>query len=240
VTSTTTSGRAAEIHHDHRDVVGGWLRPAVFGAMDGLVSNVALISGVAAAGARAHVVALTGLAGLMAGAFSMAVGEWTSVNSQRELTRSEIATERHELERRPEAEQAELAGLFRQRGLPAELAATVARELSRDPELAWRIHVREELGVDPDALASPYVAAFSSLGSFAVGALLPLLPYLLGAHRLWITLGIAVVALLAIGGSVARLTSLPVIKHALLVFALGGAAAGITYGVGSLFGVGLS
>src|SRR5689334_12822661 len=103
---TAVAGREAEVHHSHRDVAGGWLRPAVFGAMDGLVSNVALISGVAAAaGAHSHVVLVTGLAGLLAGAFSMAVGEWTSVNSQTELVRSEIDKERRELRRRPAAEQ---------------------------------------------------------------------------------------------------------------------------------------
>src|SRR5437016_2071962 len=131
--------------HDHRDVAGGWLRPAVFGAMDGLVTNVALITGVAAAGARLHVVILTGVAGLLAGALSMAVGEWTSVRSQRALVVAEIETERAEIERRPEAEEAELAGLFRSRGLPRDVAARVARELSKDPEVAWRVHVREEL-----------------------------------------------------------------------------------------------
>jgi VIT1/CCC1 family predicted Fe2+/Mn2+ transporter len=237
--SSTALSPRAEVHQHHRDVTGGWLRPAVFGAMDGLVTNVALITGVAAAGASTHVVALTGIAGLLAGAFSMAVGEWTSVNSQRELIRSEIAIEQRELERRPEAEEAELAGVFRQRGLPPALADTVARELSKDPELAWRIHVREELGVDPDSLPSPYVAAFSSLASFAAGALLPLLPYLLGGHHLWITVLVGAVALLGIGASVARLTSLSVLRHALLVLALGAAAAGITYGVGSAFGVGV-
>src|SRR5690242_17335321 len=142
--STTTASRAAEVHHTHRDVAGGWLRPAVFGAMDGLVSNVALITGVAAAGARAHVVALTGLAGLLAGSLSMAVGEWTSVRSQRHLVAAEIAKERDELAHRPEAEEAELAGLYRSRGVSRELAKRVAHELSRDPEVAWRVHVREE------------------------------------------------------------------------------------------------
>src|SRR4051794_30821426 len=157
MSDTAVAGRDAEVHHSHRDVAGGWLRPSVFGAMDGLVSNVALISGVAAAaGSHVHVVLVTGLAGLLAGAFSMAVGEWTSVSSQTELVRAEIAKERRELKRRPDAEQAELAALYVRRGLSADLAAQVARELSRDPESLWRIHVREELGVDPDSLPSPY------------------------------------------------------------------------------------
>lgn len=240
MSTTAPAGRPVEIHHTHRDVAGGWLRPAVFGAMDGLVSNVALITGVAAAGARVHVVALTGVAGLLAGALSMAVGEWTSVRSQRHLVDSEIAIERRELVRRPDAEEAELAGLYRSRGLSRELAGQVARELSRDPEVAWRIHVREELGVDPDDLPSPYVAAGSSLGSFAVGALIPLLPYLLGAQHLWLSLALAAVALLVLGGSVARFTARPPWRGALEQLALGAGAAAITYGVGSAFGVGLS
>src|SRR6476469_3376179 len=197
--SDTALARGAEVHHSHRDVAGGWLRPAVFGAMDGLVSNVSLIAGVAAAAGRhTHVVVVTGLAGLLAGALSMAVGEWTSVRSQRHLVDSEIELERAELKRRPEAEEAELAGLYRSRGLSRSLASQVAKELSRDPEVAWRIHVREELGVDPDDLPSPYLAGASSLGSLAAGALIPLLPYLLGFRHLWLSLVLAGVALVAL------------------------------------------
>ena len=241
MTETTLAGQPAEVHHSHRDVGGGWLRPAVFGAMDGLVSNLSLIAGVAAAaGTHTRVVVVTGLAGLLAGAFSMAVGEWTSVNSQRELVHAEIDKERRELVRRPAAEQAELAALYRSRGLSKELATQVAREMSRDPDLVWRIHVREELGVDPDALASPYVAAGSSLASFAVGAFVPLLPYAVGAGHLWLALLLSGAALVGLGGAVARFTDRPLWLGATRQLALGGAAAAITYGVGSLFGVGLS
>ena len=241
MTSTTTSGRAAEVHHSHRDVAGGWLRPAVFGAMDGLVSNVSLIAGVAAAAGRhTHVVVVTGLAGLLAGALSMAVGEWTSVRSQRHLVDSEIALERAELIRRPDAEEAELAGVYRNRGLSRSLAAQVAKELSRDPEVAWRIHVREELGVDPDALPSPYVAGGSSLASFSVGAFVPLLPYVVGFTHLWAALALSGLALLVLGGSVGRFTARPAWRGAVEQLGLGAAAAAVTYGLGSLFGVGLS
>jgi len=240
MSSATASGRAGEIHHDHRDVAGGWLRPAVFGAMDGLLSNVALITSVAAAGTSHHVVVLTGVAGLLAGAMSMAVGEWTSVRSQRQLVAAEIAVERAELVRRPEAEEAELAGIFRSRGLPRELAARVARELSKDPEVAWRVHVREELGVDPDELPNPLLAAGSSLGSFAVGAFVPLAPYLLGANALWIALALAAVALLALGAGVARFTGASSWQGALTQLALGVATAAITYGVGRAFGATVS
>jgi vacuolar iron transporter family protein len=230
-----------EVHHTHRDVNGGWLRPAVFGAMDGLVSNVALISGVAAAaGAHTHVVLVTGLAGLLAGAFSMAVGEWTSVNSQRELVTGEIDRERRELVRRPHAEEAELAALFASRGLKRDLAQQVAHELSKDPERAWRIHVREELGIDPDALPSPYVAGGSSLASFAVGAVIPLLPYVAGFNHLWLSLALAAVSLVALGAAVGRFTGRRPWLSAGRQLALGAAAAGITYAVGSAFGVGLS
>jgi len=240
MTAATAAGRGAEIHHDHRDVAGGWLRPAVFGAMDGLLSNVALITSVAAAGTSHHVVVLTGVAGLLAGSMSMAVGEWTSVRSQRQLVAAEIAVERAELIRRPEAEEAELAGIFRSRGLPRELAARVARELSKDPEVAWRVHVREELGVDPDELPQPLVAAGSSLGSFAVGAFVPLAPYVLGADVLWLALALAALALLALGAGVARFTGTSPWRGALTQLALGIATAAITYGVGRAFGASIS
>jgi vacuolar iron transporter family protein len=236
MTSATAHGRAGEIHHDHRDVAGGWLRPAVFGAMDGLLTNIALITTVGAAGQSHRVIILTGVAGLLAGAMSMAVGEWTSVRSQRHLVAAEIAVERAELARRPEAEEAELAGIFRSRGLPRELAATVARELSKDPEVAWRVHVREELGVDPDELPKPLVAAGSSLGSFAVGAFVPLAPYVFGEGVLWLALVLGAAGLLAIGAGVARFTGRSTWRGALLQLALGVATAAITYGVGRAFG----
>jgi VIT1/CCC1 family predicted Fe2+/Mn2+ transporter len=241
MTETALARGTAEVHHSHRDVTGGWLRPAVFGAMDGLVSNVSLIAGIAAAaGSHRHVIVVAGLAGLLAGAFSMSVGEWTSVSSQVELVRAEIAKERRELVHRPAAEQAELAELFQRRGLSADLAKQVSRELSRDPELVWRIHVREELGVDPDDLPSPAVAAASSMLSFAAGAFVPLLPYLLGSRHLWISLVCAATALAALGAYVARFTERSPVLGALRQLGMGAAAAGITYGVGSAFGVGLS
>jgi vacuolar iron transporter family protein len=240
MTEAAVAAKAAEHHHSHRDVTGGWLRPLVFGAMDGLVSNVSLIAGVAAADASDHVVLIAGLAGLLAGAFSMAVGEWTSVNSQRELVHAEIEKERHELVRRPEAEQAELAALFVSRGVSTDVAKQVAHELSRDPEAVWRIQVRAELGVDPDNLASPYVAGGSSFVAFAAGALVPLLPFAVGVGGLGLTLVLSGVGLVGLGAGVARFTARPAWLGALLQLALGAAAAAITYGVGSAFGVGLS
>jgi VIT1/CCC1 family predicted Fe2+/Mn2+ transporter len=229
-----------EIHHTHRDVNGGWLRPAVFGAMDGVVSNGALIAGVAAANASVHAIILTGFAGLLAGSFSMAVGEWTSVQSQSQLVQAEIAKERAEIERSPRAEEAELAAMFRHRGLSRDLANRVARELSEDPDEAWRIHVREELGVDPDEQPSPYVAGFSSFVAFAFGAFIPILPYLLGAQSLFWSLLLGAVLLLVMGGAVAQFTGRSRWFGALRHLALGAIAVAVVFGVGSAIGTGVS
>lgn len=235
--------RRFEVHHAHRDVTGGWLRPAVFGASDGLVSNFALIAGVAAgsaaAGADSTAVVIAGLAGLVAGAASMAVGEYVSVASQSELAMAEIELERHELEVRPEAEERELAETYERRGLGPDLAAEVAREISRDPKNALEVHVREELGVDPFDLPSPITAAVSSFLAFAVGAVIPLVPYLLGATSLIPALILSVVALFAVGVLVSQLTVRSWFFSGARQLALGGIAAAVTWGVGSLVGAGV-
>ncbi|MFE0730433.1 VIT1/CCC1 transporter family protein [Streptomyces antibioticus] len=223
-------------NHTHRDVNGGWLRPAVFGAMDGLVSNLALMTGVAGGDIGRQGLVLTGLAGLAAGAFSMAAGEYTSVASQRELVEAELDVERRELRRHPEDEEAELAALYETRGVEPGLARQVARQLSRDPEQALEIHAREELGIDPSDLPSPLVAAGSSFGAFALGALLPVLPYLLGASALWPAVVLALLGLFACGAVVARVTARTWWYSGLRQLALGGAAAGVTYALGHLFG----
>ncbi|MFF9812817.1 VIT1/CCC1 transporter family protein [Streptomyces sp. NPDC014006] len=223
-------------NHTHRDVNGGWLRPAVFGAMDGLVSNLALMTGVAGGSVGQHTIVLTGLAGLAAGAFSMAAGEYTSVASQRELVEAELDVERRELRKHPADEEAELAALYQARGVEPELAREVARQLSKDPEQALEIHAREELGIDPGDLPSPLVAAVSSFGSFALGALLPVLPYLLGATVLWPALLLALFGLFACGAVVAKVTARSWWYSGLRQLVLGGAAAGVTYALGSLFG----
>jgi VIT1/CCC1 family predicted Fe2+/Mn2+ transporter len=229
-----------QIGHTHRDVAGGWLRPAVFGAMDGVVSNSSLIAGVAAASATVHGLILAGFAGLLAGAFSMAVGEWVSVQSQGQLLQTEIEKERAELERSPRAEQAELASMFRHRGLSRELAARVAAELSTDPDELWRVHVREELGVDPDHQPSPYVAAASSFVTFSIGAFVPVLPYLLRAHSLMWSLLLSGIGLVVIGAAVARFTDRPLIMGAFRQLALGAVAVAVTFGVGHVIGAGVS
>ena len=232
-----------EIHHAHRDVTGGWLRPAVFGASDGLVSNFALIAGVAggtaASGNDSTAVVLAGLAGLVAGAGSMAAGEYVSVASQSELMQAEIALERHELAHRPEAEQQELAETFQRRGLSAELAGEVARELSRDLDSALEVHVREELGVDVNELPSPVTAAWSSFVSFSLGALIPLIPYFFGAESLAPSLVVSLLALFGVGVLVSRVTVRSWVYSGTRQLVLGGAAAAVTFVVGSWVGAGI-
>ena len=236
-TAEQTPGRTSgEHHHDHRDVTGGWLRPAVFGITDGLVSNTALIIGVASANVSTHTVILTGLAGLASGAFSMATGESVSVASQVELTAAEIEIEKAEIQRVPAAEEAELAAIYRERGVDAVTAAEVARQLSRDPEQVWRVHAREELGVDPDDLPSPWTAAGSSFVAFGIGAVLPLLPYLLGATTLLLSVLIGGVGLFAAGALVSRFTTRNWAYAGARQLFLGGCAALVTFGIGSLIG----
>jgi len=238
MTSQTDLG-PPELHRHHRDVTGGSLRPATFGVMDGLVSNLALVAGVVGGGATGTTVIITGLAGLVAGACSMATGEFASVSSQTELMQAEIAVEKRELTEHPEDELRELTAVYRQKGLRPELAAEVARDLSADPEVAWRVHAREELGVDPDDLPSPWVAAGSSFLAFTVGALIPLLPFLLGASSVLPTLLVSAAALLITGAIIARLTAKPMWFGGGRQLLLGGLSAAVTYGVGIVVGVGL-
>jgi vacuolar iron transporter family protein len=232
---------AARWHqHQHRDVSGGWLRPTVFGAMDGLVTNVSLIAGVGGGGLDRSRIVLTGLAGLVAGAFSMATGEFTSVTSQNELVRAEVEVERLELSRFPEEEEAELARAFEGKGVDAGLAEEMAAQVSRDPDEALRLHAQEELGVDPQELPSPLVAAGSSFVSFAIGAIVPLLPYLAGSSSLLLALIVAAVALFALGVAVARLTGSPAWRGGVRQVALATLAAGVTYSVGRGIGTSVS
>ncbi|MGI8691637.1 MAG: VIT1/CCC1 transporter family protein [Geodermatophilaceae bacterium] len=227
----------AAIGHEHADVTGGWLRPAVFGVMDGLVSNFALIAGVAGAGAAPRTVALTGLAGLVAGAFSMATGEYVSVASQGESQQAELDLERQELLRNPEGERTELAQVYVDRGVDPELAHEVARQMSLDPMEALRVHAMEELGVDPTELPSPWTAAGSSFAAFLVGAFLPLLPYLLGASNLTIAAIIAMIALFGTGVVTSRFTNRTWLFSGSRQLVLGMVAAVVTFAVGMAFGV---
>ena len=229
---------AAGWSHRHRDVSGGWLRPTVFGAVDGLVTNTSLIAGLGGGGVSAHNVILTGVAALVAGAFSMGTGEYVSVTNQNELVHAEVATERTMHARFPAAEQAELAETFAGYGADPETAARMAAAVSSDPDTALRVHTREELGVDPFELPSALVAGFSSLIAFSAGALIPLLPYLAGLSTLAAALGVAAVALLTGGMVVGRLTGRPLLASGLRQLALGAVAVGVTFAVGSLIGGG--
>lgn len=233
---------APQIAHEHADVTGGWLRPAVFGAMDGLVSNLALIAGVAG-GTRdvsgSDAVVLAGLAGLAAGAFSMAAGEYASVASQSEAAEAEIAKERREILANPAGERHELAQMYIAKGLDEELAHEVAAQIHRDVDNAVAVHAREELGVDPADLASPMLAAASSFFAFAVGALIPVLPYLLGATTLLPGLVVTLLALFTAGAVVTQMTSRHWVFGGLRQMLLGGVAAALTYGFGALVGIGL-
>ena len=239
MTADAVSPDVPGITHDHPDVSGGWLRPAVFGAMDGLVSNLALIAGVAS-GTRHHAdtsaVVLAGLAGLAAGAFSMAVGEYNSVASQAEAAQKEIAKERREILANPVGEAGELAEMYVAKGLDPALAAEVARQVHTDVDNAVAVHAREELGVDPDDLPSPMLAAVSSFLSFALGALLPLLPYLVGTGSLLPAVLVTLVALFGCGAVVTQVTSRPWWYGGSRTMLLGGAAAALTYLVGGLVG----
>jgi VIT1/CCC1 family predicted Fe2+/Mn2+ transporter len=239
MTTESLTPDVPEIQHEHPDVTGGWLRPAVFGAMDGLVSNLALIAGVAG-GTRDHTdstaVVLAGLAGLAAGAFSMAAGEYTSVASQSEAAQREIDKERREIIANPVAETDELAQMYVEKGLDPELAREVARQIHVDVDNAVTVHAREELGVDPHDLASPMTAAVSSFLSFAVGALVPVLPYLLGADSLVPGLLVTLLALFVCGAVVTQVTSRSWWYGGSRQMVLGAAAAGLTYVFGSLVG----
>jgi len=233
---TGTAALVAGWSHGHRDVSGGWLRPTVFGAVDGLVTNASLIAGLGGGGVPAHTIVLTGAAALVAGAFSMGTGEYISVTNQNELVHAEVALERQMLSRFPEAEQAELAGYFREYGADPDTAARMAAAVSSDPDTALRVHTREELGVDHTELPSPVLAGTASLLAFSLGALVPLLPYLAGLPVLAATLAITAVTLTAGGIIVGRLTGRPLLRSGLRQLALGALAIAVTFAVGSLIG----
>ena len=226
------------VEHHHSDVSGGWLRAATFGAMDGLVTNIALIAGVGGGGVSRHTLILTGVAGLVAGAISMGLGEYTSVRTQNEQVAAELEKELRELRVNPEGEAAELVEVWTARGLPEPLARQVADVLKAHPEQALRVHAQEELGVVPDELPSPWTAASSSFVCFAVGAVIPLLTYLLGFDSLLAALVVGGAGLFAAGAVVARFTGRSWWLSGLRQLVLGALAAGVTYLIGALIGVG--
>jgi VIT1/CCC1 family predicted Fe2+/Mn2+ transporter len=234
------AGSGAE--HRHRGLHGGGnLRAAVFGVNDGLVSNASLILGVAGANPDAHVVLLTGIAGMCAGAFAMATGEYVSVRSQRELFEYQIGLERDELAQYPEAEAQELALIYTAKGLRPDEASKLATKIIADPEHALDTLAREELGLNPDELGSPWGAAIASFLSFAVGALLPLAPFMMmsGPRTLPLAIGVTAVALFAVGALLSLFTGRGALRSGLRMLALGGLAGVVTFAVGHLAGVAL-
>lgn len=226
------------IGHTHRDITGGSFRAAVFGASDGLVTNISLILGVAGAHLSAGGVRLTGLAGLIAGAFSMAAGEYVSMKAQSELFEAELAVERHEIHVNPEGEHRELTELYQKRGLSPEVAQVVADEMMKNESLALEVHAREELGIDPKNLGAPFKAALSSFVSFAVGALIPLLPWFFIHSYLAVVISIilAFFATGAIGFLLSNVTGKSKIKSMVRQVIVTVLAAGVTYLVGYMVG----
>ena len=228
-------GLPHQIDHEHSNVSGGWLRAATFGAMDGLVSNTALIAGVAAS-ASAHTVVLSGVAGLLAGAFSMGLGEYTSVTTANEQVEAEVRVERRAFRKHPQAERAELVGMLMAMGMTKDTATRATDEIHRDETQALNFHLVQELGVDPREKPSPWVAAGSSFLMFSIGAIVPLIPYLLGFGSLWLGLACGGLGLLVAGGVAASFTRKGIVVGSLRQLAFGAIAIAATYLVGTLIG----
>jgi vacuolar iron transporter family protein len=224
-----------DVGHTHPDISGGWLRAATFGAMDGLVSNTALIAGVAAA-ESVHAVMVSGIAGLLAGAFSMALGEYTSVTTANEQIESEVHVERRSLRTRPQAERAELVRMLVDIGLTEKTAQAATDEIHRDENHAINVHLVREIGVNPAEKPSAWLAATASFAMFALGALVPLLPYLLGYGSLVAGLVCGGAGLLIAGGLTARFTRKPVWWAASRQLLFGAVAVAATYLLGLLVG----
>jgi VIT1/CCC1 family predicted Fe2+/Mn2+ transporter len=224
----------------HRTGQSGTLRAVIFGVSDGLVSNTSLVMGVAgAATGESRFILLAGIAGLLAGAFSMAAGEYISMQSQRELYERQIALERAELEAMPEEEQAELAALYRAKGFSPAEAEAIAERLFADKEHALDTLIREELGLDPDQLGSPWGAAGGSFLAFAAGAIVPVIPFLFasGPTAVVVSIGLSLAAMFAVGVGVSLLTGRGALFSGFRQVAIGAAAAGVTFLVGRLIGV---
>ncbi|HUP75932.1 MAG TPA: VIT1/CCC1 transporter family protein [Acidimicrobiales bacterium] len=228
--------------HQHRNVQGGWARAAVFGVSDGLVSNVALILGFAGASTDAALVRVAGVAGLLAGAVSMAAGEYISITAQNELVVREIDRERQSLIDEPFRETMELANIYEKRGLGPDQARRLATAVHADPDVALDVHTREELGVDPADLAKPVVASGASLGAFAVGAFLPLIPWLFGggAAAVIASIIIGAVAAAVVGAVIAIFTERSRVRTALRQVLVAAVACAFTSVVGSLLGANIS
>ncbi len=223
----------------HRSGYGGSLRAAVFGANDGLLSNFSLVIGVSAANVEPRFVLVTGVAGLLAGAFSMGAGEYVSVRSQRELYEEQIALEQQELEMSPAEEKEELALIYQAKGIPGAQAEELAERILSNPETAIDTLAREELGLDPASLGSPWAAAISSFVSFAVGAAIPVVPFVIfsGPAAFFVSTGICGLALFAVGAFISVFTGKTLLYSGMRMLGIGAMAAGITYVIGRLLGV---
>ena len=233
---------AALVHPEghHRTLGGNALRAAVLGATDGVVSNLSLVMGVAGAELSGRDILITGVAGLLAGASSMALGEWLSVQSSRELYQRQINIESQELDRNPGPETEELALIYQAKGVPASDAHQIAKHLMRDKKSALETHVREELGIDPKELGgSAWEAAGTSFVLFALGAIVPVVPFLFlsGAAAVVISLALSSVALFGLGAGVTALTGRSIFFSGMRQALFGLAAAALTYGIGRLIGV---
>jgi VIT1/CCC1 family predicted Fe2+/Mn2+ transporter len=235
------SSGIAEQESWHRSSGGGSLRAAVFGLNDGLVSNFSLMMGVAGAAPGRGVVLLTGVAGMLAGAFSMAAGEYISVRSQRELYEREIAQEEEELAASPEEERKELELIYRAKGIPREEAAQLARSLLGNASSALDTLAREELGLDPGELGSPWTAASSSFVAFVAGALIPLLPFLAvhGSWGTWLSAGVSAAALFGVGALLSIFTGKSALYSGFRMAAIGSLVALVTNTLGRIIGVSL-
>jgi len=240
--AATTDTSPASTERWHVSGTSGTLRASIFGVSDGLVSNLSLVMGVVGATSDNAIIVLAGVAGLLAGAFSMAAGEWVSMQSQRELFERQIDLERDELRIMPEQEEAELARLYQRKGIPEADARRLAHHLMQDPEMALDTKVREELGLDPDQLGSPVGAATGSFLAFVVGAAVPLIPFLLasGTVAFVASLTASMVALFLVGAGVSLLTGKSAWRSGLRQMLIGGLAAAVTFAVGSLLGVNIS
>ena len=234
-----TVGQFARSEGHRTAAQSGTFRAAVFGVNDGLVSNLGLVMGVAGASTDTRYVLLAGVAGLLAGAFSMATGEYVSMRAQRELFENQIEMERQELAEDPKGEQKELELIYRSKGMPNSAAANLASQMMSDPEVALDTHAREELGLNINELGSPWGAAGSSFVSFMIGAIVPVLPYmLLPSSAAFVTsLVLSALALLAVGAMVSSYTGRSVLISALRMLLIGFGAAAITFLVGSAIGV---
>jgi vacuolar iron transporter family protein len=229
-----------QVHH-HRNIASGGARAAIFGVSDGLVTNVALVLGIAGASPGGTIVRLAGISGLIAGSFSMAGGEFLSMTAQRELIQRELDLEQRSISRSPEGETNELRRMYEQQGVDPKVAHDMAKEVMADPDLALETHVRMEMGISTDNLGSPVQAALASFVTFAIGAFIPLFPWLYskGNPALVASFVLGAVAALVVGVVLAAFTERPMLKSALRQFVVTAIAAGVTYGVGRAIGAGV-